>query len=754
MSGYELRRPAESWQESTLCGNGTLGAAVMCIPYREQIILSREDLFAPVYGKEHPIDMACCLPEIRELITNRQYRSAGRIPWEIFRQKYSEKLWTNPFIPAGDLFIETIGTEEFTDYKRTLNFETGVAECGFMAAGKAYHRTIFASRKYQKIFVKLSAKTENGEQTEQEYRITLCRHIQEKPDVVTFSYRGLTEYLKDHLIVKEREIRYVCHYGEGSDGYQVLIKLFVDENTRTYVREGTLCLQGVGDVVLSVQIERLEKEEATNETEDISFEEALKESITFCTERMGRIVLCLENKAERTDDECLYHMVREKEYAGPEFFSRIFDAGRYEIFSSCGSWPPNLQGLWSGLYQPPWSSDYTQDGNLPTAVLGLMPCGDFESMQSYFRYQELHIDEYKENSQRLYGCRGIHIPSRTSDTGYDIHFDETWPLLFWTAGAGWAARYFYDYWLYTGDRKFFVEHALPFMKEAALFYQDYLYEGPDGRWIFAPSYSPENTPADSDSAVAVNSTMDIAVAKELLINLISGCRTLELDQEENDIKQWETMLEKMPPYLVNGEGALKEWAVEDLEDRYDHRHISHLYLLFYDIPRDVRESKALYNACRKAYELKMERKQNEKGTMAFGLVQAGMVAAHLGDGEMVEKMLQSMACNDYYTTYASSHDYGPSIFNADISGGLPALILESIAQSFPVLNEKYKIEYFEVRLLPALPQSLRSGSVKGIRLRGNLTLNMDWKNGRVVTYELINPDNNKIVVLEKAKAGE
>ena len=68
-------------------------------------------------------------------------------------------------------------------------------------------------------------------------------------------------------------------------------------------------------------------------------------------------------------------------------------------------------------------------------------------------------------------------------------------MTFWTAGAGWMAQFYYDYYLYTGDRAFLRDRALPFMKEAALFYEDFLIEGPDGKLLFSPTYSPENIPA-------------------------------------------------------------------------------------------------------------------------------------------------------------------------------------------------------------------------------------------------------------------
>jgi hypothetical protein len=233
--------------------------------------------------------------------------------------------------------------------------------------------------------------------------------------------------------------------------------------------------------------------------------------------------------------------------------------------------------------------------------------------------------------------------------------------------------------------------------------------------------------------------MDIAVATELFTNMIIGCRTLGI--EEQNIPSWQRMIDKMPPYLVESKGpsagALKEWATPLLEEYQDHRHSSHLYMLYYDIPQAFRENNRLMDAAKKAYELRRELRINSKGEMAFGLIQCGMAAAHLHDAEMVEALLIQMAQNNYYPTYASSHNAGPQIFNTDISGCLPALMLEAIAQSSPVLDADYRIISYTISLLPALPDCMQSGSVRGLRLRGGYSLDMTWKDKKVVSFNII-----------------
>ncbi len=79
----------------------------------------------------------------------------------------------------------------------------------------------------------------------------------------------------------------------------------------------------------------------------------------------------------------------------------------------------------------------------------------------------------------------------------------------WVAGAAWAAHFVHDYWLHTQDEAFLAGRALPFMEEVVLFFEDYLREGPDGRYVFSPTQSPENRPAGPDSRATSNATMDV-----------------------------------------------------------------------------------------------------------------------------------------------------------------------------------------------------------------------------------------------------
>ena len=52
----------------------------------------------------------------------------------------------------------------------------------------------------------------------------------------------------------------------------------------------------------------------------------------------------------------------------------------------------------------------------------------------------------------------------------------------------------------------------------------------------------------------------------------------------------------------------------------------------------------------------------------------------------------------------------------------------------------------EIELLPALPQAWPAGSVKGLRARGNLTVDIAWREGKVTSYRIVSPEPREVKV--------
>jgi hypothetical protein len=204
--------------------------------------------------------------------------------------------------------------------------------------------------------------------------------------------------------------------------------------------------------------------------------------------------------------------------------------------------------------------------------------------------------------------------------------------------------------------------------------------------------------------------MDISVVKELLRNCITACEILHTDADQ--VRHWRSLLARLPDYQINSDGALKEWTTPLLEDNYAHRHASHLYALFDGLPEEIATNAPLRRAFQVAIEKRMDYRRHEpNGEMAFGAVQLGLAAASLGEAETCREVVDWLA-NLYWTPALTSTHNAHSIFNTDICGGLPAVVIKMLVASEPG----------RLDLLPALPAAWGKGRIEGVACRGQVTI--------------------------------
>ncbi len=441
----------------------------------------------------------------------------------------------------------------------------------------------------------------------------------------------------------------------------------------------------------------------------------------------------------RTTEELLKDTTNEK--LNMALVEKEFDAARYNIISCTGELPPVLQGVWAGTYVPSWASDFTHNGNVPSAIAAMMRGNTPELMLAYTSYIESIVPYMEVNARHIFGARGVILPSRSTTHGYNNALAPGFAGGMWVGGAAWAAHFFYDYYLYTGDEKFLAEHALPFMAKAAVFFEDYCYEGPDGKYIFSPTTSPENSPRNARSQGSFNATMDIAAAKELLNNLIAGSKVLNVNKKK--VPVWEKMLTKMPDYMISEQGVVKEWTTPRLDDSLNHRHSSHLYALFDGMTPEIERSAGLREGFRKIVEIKLENHYRKAGFMSFGVVQLGQAATSLGEGELAYAAIVRLANSYWLGNLASMHNHR-SLFNMDISGGMPAVIIKALVAS----------DLGRVKLLPALPRAWPKGTIEGVLCRGQIEITrLSW-DGKKVQVTLKSARKQKITLELPAEIAE
>lgn len=716
--GFISSQAAETWEQGLICGNGTIGANAFCRPLDETIIFTHERLFMPDGAPIMPPLLAPRLFEIRRLIDRGLYRQATQLAFDLSEQ--DGFMYPDPFVPAFDLRIRMDSAGEIRDYMRSVNFQTGEATVHWSDDRGAFERRLFVSRK-DGLAVLLLTGPGPGKL---DFRLTMeTRQPSEKLGERTLerSKERLESHISDVAVAaKDQSVTFRNRFSLAYPGsIQALdgIAHVVTESGSTVAEGDALQVTGADQAIVFIDLDvvydpedsalpGMEQNLAGLPTDYASLLERHAEIHGELFNRM-RLDIGGGNDHQKTTEMLLADSTNEQ--LNRALVEKEFDAGRYNIISCTGELPPNLQGVWGGTYTPGWASDFTQNGNVPSAIASMLRANTPELMLAYTSYIESIVPYMELNARRIFGARGIVLPSRTSTNGFNNSFAASFAGAFWVGGAAWSAHFFYDYYLYTGDREFLAEHALPFMEQAAVFFEDYLYEGPDGKYIFSPTQSPENTPGNSNSQGTFNATMDVAAAKELLNNVIAASR--ELDVNEDKIPLWQAMLSKMPEYLISDEGVVKEWLTPKLEDRLSHRHSSQLYALYDGMPEEIEADPALQEGFKRLIEIKLERhwKHKASGFMSFGLVQLGQAATSLGEGELAYQCLIPLVNRYWLNNLASMHNH-KSLFNMDISGGMPAVIIKMLVASSPG----------RVQLLPAVPSEWPAGEIDGVLCRGQM----------------------------------
>ena len=582
--GFVSAKPAETWEHALVSGNGKCGAMVMGQPLDETIILNHARLFMPLNQPLPPADTASHLTEIRKMIADGQYQRAADYVVELsHKEGYGGKRWTDPFIPAFDLRVRMAAKGQVREYQRSVDFQTGVAAVGWRDDRGEFCRRLFVSRPDDVVALQIAGPARGAVDCELQ--------LDQRPTQGTGGWAPEWKFkngIKDvSIAAADGFLTYRSSFKRtwpGSlQGYEARPRV-VAKGGKAVVEGEKIVVRGADEVLVLLRIELLndfEKSQIPAMKEGLSRIEAGFPALLARDAKVhggifNRVRLDLGGSAA---DRALTSEELDRGIGGRQAVPGAVGKGvrrlslqRHFQQRRVVSEPARHLERHLGA---PWSADFTLNGNVQSAIAADLSANMAECLEPFFRYLEAHIDESRVNARRLYGCRGIHVASRASSHGLNNHFDGIWPMTFWTAGAAWDAQFFYDYYLYTGDREFLRNLALPFMKEAAPFYEDFLVEGPDGKFLFSPSYSPENTPRNSRSQACINATMDISAAKELLTNLSAACEELKTDAE--GVKRWRAMLAKMPDYAINADGAVKEWTTPLLEDNYAHRHCSHLY---------------------------------------------------------------------------------------------------------------------------------------------------------------------------------
>jgi alpha-L-fucosidase 2 len=735
--GFFSEKPTADWQDALLCGNGTMGILVPGQVEKEDITMNHAFLYLPGKVSGTYVKQGEHLNEIRDLLFNGKYREASSM-MAVLKNETGYNDSRDPYIPGFNLQIEQ-KSSPYSRYQRSVNYETGEAIVDWQNVDGTLQRRAFVSRADSLMVLQIKGSGKIN---------------------ATFSFESLQPAdSKDLAMIvngfdqigptrKDDWLTYKAVYENSNPyapfaGYQGAGKVVNKGGTLKYDRD-KIVVTDADEVLVLVKLEPVVKFTGHEmdpllkfiASKPIDYESLLSRHAKIQGVLFTAVKLDLNaNTNDRNlSSEALIAKSRSERKPPLAMIEKAFDAGRYNIISSSGSNPPNLIGIWSGQWSSPWSGSFTTNGNLPTALSFLLPGNTPSLLLSLFNMNDRLMDGYRRNARELFNCRGIHIPAQMTTTSLETDFTPGYPHAYWTGSAGWEASYYFDYYQYTHDIKFLQDKGYPFMKEAALFLEDFLTIEKDGKYVFVPSYSPENAPGgERNPPACINATMDVMITTQLLKNCIQAADILNTDADK--IRKWKDMLTKMPDYQVSPEGTLREWLWSGEVESNNHRHASHLYALYDDSPAEFKTDR-LRKAVQRTIDMRFNFHENiGHGTMAFGIAQLGGAAAHIGDTLMVSKIVNFLATHYWSSGMASYHNMH-DLFNMDISGGFPYLVSQCLEYSEPGL----------VSLLPALPADWKSGSVEGLKLRGNILLKkLSW-NEKTIVAVLYSDENQRIKV--------
>lgn len=752
--------PAQYFEETLVLGNGQQGATVFGGISTEKIYLNDLTLWSgepadPYMNK----DAYKHLPEVREALNQRNYKKATEKIKKI-QGKFSES-----YAPLGTLFLDFNDEPYILDYKRELDIDQALAKVQVETNNNIIQREYLVSNPDKIFAIHLTSKKAGGLNFTIRFESLLMHETKSVNNKLQVN--GVAPVKADPGYVQKTRNAIIFDKKRGTRfTTDIQIKTTTGKTSST---DSTISLIGATEAIVYVSMATsfngFDKDPAKNGVNDVALAQSqLNRAMQLSwTELKNRHVQDYQSffnrvslKLEATEASDLPTNERLKRYAkgevDPYLEALYFQFGRYLLISSSRTpgVPANLQGIWNPYLQPPWSSNYTMNINAEENYWLAENTNLSELHQPFLQFLNNLATTGKVTAKTFYNLPGwvahhnSDIWAMSNPVGNFGNGDPAWAN--WPMGGTWASAHLWEHYLFTQDLSFLKQKAYPLMRGAAEFCLAYLISDSAGQLITSPSTSPENyfiNQTGYRGAVSFGGTADLAMIRELFLDVVAAQKILKNDTLF--VAKINTALNNLHPYQIGRKGNLQEWYYDWEDAEPKHRHQSHLYGLYPGTHVTVAKTPLIAAAAKKTLEIKGDETTGWSKGWRINLW------ARLKDGEhaykMYRELLKYVAPDDTKENVTKSGGTYPNLLDAhppfqiDGNFGGAAAVAEMLVQS----NEQF------IELLPAIPKAWASGSVKGLKARGNYEIEMTWTNGQVTKLVIKSATNPTANVLMNGK---